>query len=54
MTFTFPFLHHSAVSAVESVDDAFIIFDFSKEKYGLVIKKKGRGGPRKHPIWMFT
>ena len=43
MTFTFPFLHHSAVSAVESEDDAFIIFDFSKEKYGLVIKKKGEG-----------
>ena len=53
MTFTFPFLHHSAVSAVESEDDAFITFDFSKEKYGLVTKKKGGGGPRKS-IWMFT
>ena len=43
MTFTFPFLHHSAVSAVESEDDAFITFDFSKEKYGLVTKKKEGG-----------
>ena len=52
MSSTCPFPHRSAVSAVGSEDDIFKTFDFSKEKYGLVIKKK-KGGPR-NSVWMVT